>query len=61
MKTDKTTNISAEDTAQVIIRGVPKAIHRDFKAACAAKDTTIRARIIELMKLDAADYKSRKR
>jgi len=50
---DKTPNKSGEDTVQMIIRAVPKSIHRDFKAACAAKDTTIRARIIELMKADA--------
>ncbi|HPD57895.1 MAG TPA: hypothetical protein PKW17_11690 [Smithellaceae bacterium] len=54
---DKTPNKSGEDTVQMIIRAVPKSIHRDFKAACAAKDTTIRARIIELMKLDAKTKK----
>jgi len=48
----------AEDTVQMIIRAVPKNIHSEFKAACAMRDTTIRARIIELMQ---ADVKARKK
>ncbi len=54
---DKSPIKSAEDTVQMIIRDIPKSVHRDFKASCASKDTTIRARIIELMK---ADIKSKK-
>jgi len=41
-----------DDTVQMIIRGVPRSVHREFKACCAAKGKTIRARIIETMKAD---------
>jgi hypothetical protein len=34
----------------MIIRGT---VHSEFKAACAMRNTTIRARLIELMKADA--------
>jgi len=59
----KTPIISADDTntVQMIIRAVPKNIHRIFKACCAAKDKTMRDRIIELMTADVADYNSRKK
>ena len=57
MKTAKTPIKSAdEETVQVIIQGVPKSVHGGFKACCAAKNRTMRDRIIELMKLDAADF-----
>jgi hypothetical protein len=57
MKQSKNVNISAEDTVQIIIRGVPKTIHNEFKAACAIKNTTIRARIIELMQTDVKAHR----
>ena len=39
------TPIKSADTAQMIIRGVPKTVHSEFKAACAMRNTTIRARL----------------
>jgi len=41
----KTPIKSADDTVQIIIRGVPKTVHSEFKAACAMRNTTIRARL----------------
>jgi hypothetical protein len=37
----------------MLIRTVPKSIHSEFKAVCVMRNTTIRARLIELMKADA--------
>ena len=48
----KTPIKSAEDTVQILIRAVPKSIHSEFKAVCVMRNTTIRARLIELMKTD---------
>ena len=54
------TPIKSADTVQMIIRGVPKTVHSEFKAACAMRNTTIRARLIELMKADAWQQQHKK-
>ena len=38
------------DTGQMIIRNVPEALRREFKALCAREGKSIQKKIIELMK-----------
>lgn len=52
MKPIKMPKKAAEETTTMIIRDVPKDVHRSFKARCATVGTSIRARIIELMQTD---------